>query len=60
MPAGKIAKLSGMHPGQVRSLIDHHPAGECAGMTEREMRQFLKEEQKEGPHVHPSLHGKRF
>lgn len=60
MPHDKIANLSGVRTHHVGKHIDHHPhhtAG-CAGMTDHEMREFMKEEQKEG--MHPSLRGKRF
>ena len=60
MPHDKIAKMSGMHGRSVRSPLDHHPYHEvtCAGMTDAEMREFMKEEQKEG--LHPILKGKHF
>jgi hypothetical protein len=60
MPHRKISRMSGMAPEVVRSPYDHSPHHEavCAGMTDAEMREFMKEEQKEG--VHPSLRGKRF
>lgn len=59
MPHEKIRRMVGM--GSVRkSPLDHNPLGEChlPEMSERETRQFLKEEQAEG--AHPSLKGKRF
>jgi hypothetical protein len=60
MPHDRIAKMAGVHAHNVRSPIDHHPHHEaaCAGMTDAEMRQFMREEQAEG--VHPSLKGKHF
>jgi len=44
----------------MHSPLDHHPAHEvvCAGMSDSEMRQFMREEQAEG--YHPSLKGKHF
>ena len=55
-----ISDMTGIKPEHIRSLVDHHPEREArfAGMSEEEMREFLKEEQREG--VHPSLKGKRF
>lgn len=52
--------MAGMHTGYLNSPVDHHPHKEtlCAGMTDAEMREFMKEEQREGEH--PSLKGKRF
>jgi hypothetical protein len=38
--------------------IRHHPH-KFANMTEKEMKEFLKEEQKEKG-MHPSLQGKKF
>ena len=65
MPEKRIAHIAGLREDQVRSDIDfspcktahgHHP--KFAGMSEHDMREFMKEEQKEG--MHPSLRGKRF
>jgi hypothetical protein len=60
MPHHKIARMSGMTSDDVRSNMDHSPYHEarCAGMSDDEMRQFMREEQAEG--MHPSLKGKRF
>ena len=60
MPKTRVARMSGVGLEHVGSGIDHHPhqSVECAGMTDHEMREFMKEEQKEG--MHPSLKGKRF
>ena len=60
MPHDRIAKMSGMHAAHVKSGMDHHPyhEGRCAGMTDAEMREFMREEQREGSH--PSLRHKRF
>ena len=59
MPQDRISRMVGMGKG-VRSPLDHHPLNEtrCAGMSDAEMREFMKEEQKEG--MHPSLKGKHF
>ena len=57
MPERRIAKMTGLYPENVRApLIDHHPQKQA--LTPEEMREFLKEEQKEG--MHPSLKGKHF
>jgi hypothetical protein len=56
MPHEKVARMSGVHTGNVGHGVDHHP--QFAGMNEPDMRAFLKEEQAEG--MHPSLKGKRF
>lgn len=60
MPHNKIAHLAGMRSHEVSSPLDHSPYHEarCAGMSDAEMRQFMREEQAEG--MHPSLKGKRF
>lgn len=65
MPERKIAHMTGMHNDHVRSPYDYSARIEqmkhdhrFAGMTEAEMREFLREEQREG--MHPSLKGKRF
>jgi hypothetical protein len=58
MPHDKIANLSGVRTHHAGKEIDHNPHETCAGMTDHEMRQFMKEEQKEG--MHPSLKGKHF
>ena len=60
MPHHKIARMVGVNPEQVASPLDHSPNHEarCAGMSDEEMRQFMREEQAEG--MHPSLKGKRF
>lgn len=65
MPERKIADLTGMHHHQVMSPYDYSVRVEhmkrdprFAGMTEHEMREFLREEQREG--MHPSLKGKHF
>lgn len=52
--------MAGVHAGHVVTPLDHAPQHEvrCAGMTDAEMRQFMREEQAEG--MHPSLKGKRF
>lgn len=57
MPQNKIAHLSGVGTHHSGKGIDHNPH-ETAGLSDREMRQFMKEEQAEG--MHPSLKGKRF
>jgi hypothetical protein len=60
MPERRIAKLAGMPEHQIKSPYDfnpHHPQ-RCAGMSDAEMREFMKEEQREG--MHPSLKGKKF
>jgi len=59
MPHQRIKNLAGFGHS-IHSPIDHNPLGEChlPGMSERETRQFLREEQAEG--YHPSLKGKRF
>ena len=56
----KLARLAGMNTHELRSPLDHHPQheGRCAGMNDAEMREFFKEEQREG--MHPSLKGKHF
>lgn len=60
MPHEKIRQMAGMGGARLKSPLDHNPHQEChlPAMTERETRQFLKEEQAEG--MHPSLKGKRF
>ena len=66
MPHNRIAQISGVpHVVDTRSRIDFEPGKTAsghdprfAGMSEKEMRDFLKEEQREG--VHPSLKGKHF
>jgi len=60
MPQKKIARMAGMGTVHMHSPLDHHPAHEvvCAGMSDHEMRQFMREEQAEG--YHPSLKGKHF
>jgi hypothetical protein len=60
MPHNRIAKMTGVHPEHVASPLDHSPNHEarCAGMSDAEMRQFMREEQAEG--MHPGLKGKRF
>jgi hypothetical protein len=60
MPHDKIAKMAGVHAHSMKSPMDHSPHHEavCAGMSDAEMRQFMREEQAEG--MHPSLKGKRF
>ncbi len=60
MPHNKIARLTGVTPEHISSPLDHSPHHEarCAGMSDTEMRQFMREEQAEG--MHPSLRGKRF
>jgi hypothetical protein len=57
--------MSGVPEHTVTSPYDFDPKlhamrhdPRCAGMSDAEMRTFLKEEQAEG--VHPSLRGKRF
>lgn len=52
--------MVGMRHDHVVTPLDHSPHHEarCAGMTDEEMREFMREEQKEG--MHPSLKGKRF
>ena len=60
MVHNKIAKMSGV-PQATHSLgadVEFHPHAQCAGMSDAEMREFMKEEQKEG--MHPSLKGKHF
>jgi hypothetical protein len=57
MPHNRIAHLSGVSTHHAGKGIDHNPH-ETAGLTDHEMRQFMKEEQAEG--MHPSLKGKRF
>lgn len=64
----RIHKLAGTHGishGQHTSHLDFCPCQtahghreEVAGMSEREMRQYFREEQREG--IHPSLRGKKF
>jgi hypothetical protein len=65
MPERRVAKMSGMPECDVTSPYDfsariqgmrHDPR--FAGMSDAEMRAFLREEQREG--VHPSLQGKKF
>ena len=60
MPERKIAHMAGMPVEYVKSEYDYNPNHQmrCAGMTDAEMREFMKEEQKEG--MHPSLKGKHF
>ena len=65
MPERKIANMTGMPGHHIRSPYDMSMRVEqmktdhrFAGMTEAEMREFLREEQKEG--MHPSLKGKHF
>jgi hypothetical protein len=65
MPEKTIANMSGISERYVRSSVDHSCRAEhmardprFAGMSESDMRKFLKEEQEEG--MHPSLKGKRF
>lgn len=65
MPHRKISEMSGVSESVLHSGIDHscHATAyghdpRFAGMSEHDMREFLKEEQKEG--MHPSLRGKRF
>jgi len=60
MPHNRLAKMSGVHPEQIRSHLDHNPRHEvvCANMTDGEMRKFLREEEKEVAHV--DLKGKHF
>ena len=67
MPEKKIRHMSGLNVGYGRlgDRIEFDPmvqrAGhheKYAGMSEHEMREFMKEEQREG--MHPSLRGKRF
>ena len=65
MPHNRIAQISGIKEHSVRSRVDFEPGKTAsghdprfAGMSEKEMRDFLKEEQREG--IHPSLKGKRF
>jgi hypothetical protein len=58
MPHKTIANLSGVSVHRAGKAIDHDPGQSCAGMSDHEMRQFMKEEQAEG--MHPSLKGKRF
>ena len=60
MPERKIAHMSGIPESHIRSSYDYNPNHQmrCAGMTDAEMREFMKEEQKEG--MHPSLKGKHF
>lgn len=65
MPEKRIAQITGLKEHNVRSHIDFEPGKTAmghdprfAGMNEKEMREFLKEEQQEG--VHPSLRGKHF
>jgi hypothetical protein len=59
MPHEKVARMSGLHVGNAGRVVDHDPKNESvAGMSDAEMRQFMREEQAEG--MHPSLKGKRF
>ena len=65
MPEKGIAQMTGIKEHSVRSRVDFEPGKTAmghdprfAGMSEKEMREFLKEEQREG--IHPSLKGKRF
>ena len=60
MPHNKIANLSGVGVHQAGKEIDHHPQHTAyhSELSEAEMREFLKEEQREG--MHPSLKGKHF
>ena len=59
MPEKKISQMSGMPVHQLRSPYDHNPhTTACCGMSDHDIREFMKEEQKEG--MHPSLKGKRF
>ena len=60
MPHTRIARMSGMHPHQIKSGIDHHPQHEVmfANMSEHEMHEFVKEEERELEHPH--MRGKKF
>ena len=65
MPEKRVARMSGMPEHVTTSPYDFsarlqamHNDPRFAGMTDAEMRAFLKEEQAEG--MHPSLQGKRF
>jgi hypothetical protein len=60
MPSEKITRMSGVSTHNVGRGIDHAPQAEHSQnlLNKEEMREFLREEQKEG--VHSSLKGKRF
>ena len=65
MPERRIANMTGLPEHAARSPYDFSARQETmrrdprfAGMTDAEMREFLREEQHEG--VHPSLRGKKF
>ncbi len=65
MPEARIARMTGIRKEVVESPYDfscrvEHMRSDprFAGMSEHDMREFLKEEQKEG--MHPSLKGKHF
>lgn len=59
MPHEKVARMSGVHVGNVGRGMDHHPQRESLpGMSEEDTRKFMREEQQEG--MHPSLKGKHF
>ena len=55
----KIANMSGVGMTEVGKGIDYHPGHSARpALNPDEMREFLREEQREG--VHPSLKGKHF
>lgn len=63
MPHDRMAKLAGVPSSHVpHSYIDHSTQETARsgmpGMSENDMRKFMKEEQAEG--IHPSLKGKHF
>ena len=60
MVRDKLAHMSGVGVHRVGHNVEHNPhhSVQCAGMNEDEMREFMREEQREG--MHPSLKGKRF
>ena len=61
MPLGKISHMTGMgkHINEGHKACDFDPnPHKFGGMSDEDMREFMKEEQREG--VHPSLRGKRF